>query len=410
MVLVWTAVQQQLVCTLQNWNLQRPYPPLHSRRTQGFTEDWGIEEDDDEDETENEKTSEDVAIADDIKNNPPNRLHIVQFRPAWMEQLALLVAEIDFTVHNSRYPVTERTGPLPYLQSFDDGDEDGTVQPPVLVGRYQSHVGHGGNAIFAYLQKYYPHQTASLFETTASQRHTATAMESVIRDRLATCLAVIRYHSTPDTWEQVHRPLLSRASILPWAAYAERIWHRRSHTTTRMSLDQAITTAQQAYALLEHQLQPEDATSTSCYLLGTPTPTYLDCELVDHLLQAIVDPQLGPLMGGVLTRYLQHMWHTYLAADPALVRKHRSNIFCQSLWTTTPFGDDILVLSNASVVEQPQPIQPSLQSRPDPWATWHFWTRGAEPSKHQRDNELWIATVVSGTLVSMWWMGWAASS
>jgi len=49
-----SAVQRQLINVIENWDLQRTYPPSESIRTEGFTEDWGLDDEDEEEDSDNE--------------------------------------------------------------------------------------------------------------------------------------------------------------------------------------------------------------------------------------------------------------------------------------------------------------------------------------------------------------------
>jgi len=74
---------------------------------------------------------------------PNISLTLVQYRPAWIEQLVLRIANIPHIVINSSYSSQEATGPLPYLQHCDAGnseasskDSDPVTGVPILVGRH----------------------------------------------------------------------------------------------------------------------------------------------------------------------------------------------------------------------------------------------------------------------------------
>ncbi|KAI2495587.1 hypothetical protein MHU86_18946 [Fragilaria crotonensis] len=88
--------------------------PSRETRKEGWTEVWG-KSDDGYDSTTSDATSTGTSTPAETPQTQP-KLTLVQFRPAWFENLVLRMAGISHTVINSKYAATEATGPLPYLR------------------------------------------------------------------------------------------------------------------------------------------------------------------------------------------------------------------------------------------------------------------------------------------------------
>lgn len=342
---VWYAVQRKL--SLQNWDLHRPYTASLAVRTEGFTEEWG-------DPTSSQSSSgssgvtnhtnldwlqwEQEQIQELIRANQSHPgsssvLRLVQYRPAWLEQLVLRVAKLPHAVLNSTYAVSELTGPLPYLQDGSAAKLQTTGQHPVQVGRqHAANATAADNAILDYLKEYrgidLDHDLGD------SQKQQSVLFTSLIRDTLAPCLTILRYQADPAAWEQIYRPQCFAAAatgsgslyhwwqpLATWQVWSERIHalstlapSQRSSTTTMITSTTA--TARRAYAVLEHQLQRQQqkqTTNTKYYLLGTATPAVVDCLLWDHLMQALTDIHLVVVLADfpALLHYTERVWDAY---------------------------------------------------------------------------------------------------
>ena len=111
----WLAVERSLNTT-RNWNQTRPYTASLSERTEGFTERFGDANVDPSAECWRKEMQSIESIC--ATEHPPQPIRLVQYRPAWLEQLALRISGLPHVVINSPYAVTEGTGPLPFLQDL----------------------------------------------------------------------------------------------------------------------------------------------------------------------------------------------------------------------------------------------------------------------------------------------------
>lgn len=358
---VWCAVQRKLSNALLNWDLHRPYTASLAVRTEGFTEEWGYDanhhqnpknhhqqqqqQDDEWRKKWDEPDNHEVAMETSPQRHPTCRLRLVQFRPAWTEQLVLRVTGTPHLVLNSAYAVTEATGPLPYLQDLDGGTETNTddgQRPPAMVGRrHAANRLNSDNAIHDFLKQ---HRGIDLDRTLSdSQRHQSDLFTLLIRDTLCPCLTVLRYQADSAAWEQIYRPQCMVAAaaagssssnqqhyswlwwwwrkkpLASWQAWSERVQAVSSLTLQQrsQSTDAATATARRVYAVLEdqlvRQLQQTTTKGRSNYLLGTVKPSTVDCLLWDHLMQAVTDIHLVVVLADfpALLQFTQHIWNAY---------------------------------------------------------------------------------------------------
>jgi hypothetical protein len=326
---VLCAVQRKLSNFVQNWDLHRPYLPSLAVRTEGFTEEWGkttqcANQDEMWLQWEQEQVAELCAT-----QQPASPVRLVQYRPAWMEQLALRVAGVPHIVLNSAYAVSELTGPLPYLQDLGTDGTDGkssdttAQQCPAMVGRTHSALNSTvENAILDYLKQ---HRGIDLDRTLNDlQNQQSVLFTLLIRDTLTPCLTLLRYQADTAAWEQIYRPQCMAAAaaassnnswykpLASWQAWSERVQALSSLTRQHrsQSRESTITTARRAYAVVEQQLQN---TSRSSYLLDTAKPVVVDCLLWDHLLQAVTDIHLVVVLADfpAILQYIQKIWDTF---------------------------------------------------------------------------------------------------
>jgi hypothetical protein len=454
---MWTSIQCKVSNTLQNWNLQRPYSARLDERIKGFTEEW------DGDTT----PSLDVAEATiQINQNQECTIRLFQYRPAWFEQLVLRVSRIPHVVINSAYAVTEVTGPLPMLQDFtcDSGD-----LLPAMIGRHQpSENKSKENSILAYLKQY---RKVDLDHSLISEEQIQQSMmyTTIIENTLTPCLMTLRYHGDPVAWEQIYRPQcvcamsgsantwLNKPFLASWQAWSERVQavSKLSPSILMQSKEEVIETVRCTYSIFEYQIKMQHS-SSKCFLLGTDKPTTVDCLLWDHLMMAMADIHLVILLADFpgLLQFTQHIWDSFsfgttmenISSDsvwvwnleenalnaftgiPLLPKQSRNcNVDTQTmdvLDKLSPFQDD-LRKSLKLAKKQRSRIPVPGQHRNEPFSLWHHWRMGggyypkseigsdhasSEDQirlQYQKNDEIWIAGVITTTVLAMLCFGLA---
>ena len=193
----------------------------------------------------------------------------VQYRPAWLEQLALRIAGLPHVVINSCYAVTEVTGPLPYVQDL-------SADPPIMTGRM--HWSTNNNAILEYLKTAHNLDLNKPLEDLPDLQFRARAYKSLICETLGPCLAFLQYHDK-EAWQQINRPrcLLAgsnggRPMFASLQCRSERV-HALSRLPPEiqsLSRDDVINRTREVYQVFDHLLQKNQT------VLGTPTLTLID--------------------------------------------------------------------------------------------------------------------------------------
>ena len=187
-------------------------------------------------------------LSEDIsKRFPETPLTILQYRPAWLEQLVLRIAGIPHVVVNVAYASHESTGPLPALRdmqtsdksnnpSFDPGSTNETIIP-ILVGRRQPKMKMNAkegtfavkgfptstainNSILEYLNQ---HKAVDLDtkltedgddDMTAKSKETLSKLlKLLVTTKLQKCLMILRYEDA-NAWDQVYRKQCLQSSKL----------------------------------------------------------------------------------------------------------------------------------------------------------------------------------------------------
>ena len=395
---------------IQNWSLSRSYLPSLAERREGFTETW---HDDDKGAAWSEEDAEAPA-----SSPAPLLMKLVQFRPAWKEQLMLRISKIPHEVVNSKYAVYELTGPLPCLQ-----------EAASAVGCNQD------------LQKYLQERKSVDLDgklTLAQQQ------DSVLLTLLTTELLVPAHtylcFKDSQQWEQFTKPQCVTAAgggdshflrhpFAHWQAWSERVQFLQK--TKFQSQDEAKEAALAAYDVLEQRL----TTDSSSFLLGTADPTKVDCLLWDHLMQVVLssNSQLSSILAEScpkLLAYTQRIWERY---EFSTVEANGTNAFTSPLSLLLPHDEDqqqlggnSLALSfrrdlRASLLKlQRRRQEQEAVGRKDPLETWNRWRRGGtykKPTKstarddkdeeterrrsYQRNDELWLAAVVVTTAAAV---------
>jgi len=169
-------------------------------------------------------------------------LTLLQYRPAWFEQLVLRIADIPHVVVNTSYASHESTGPLPALRDLvptttitgSTDDTTTTSRVPILVGRRHPRFSISSNDVFgkgstpesnATAQEQFPvtllSQENSILnylqnekgvDLDASlqacgdktQQALSKLLSLMITTKLHTCLMILRYEDG-TVWHQVYR-------------------------------------------------------------------------------------------------------------------------------------------------------------------------------------------------------------
>jgi hypothetical protein len=416
---VLLALQSNLIAACHNWRQTRSYAPSLTKRSEGWTEKWGdasVQEENDCWKTEQEAAGQICATA-----HPLVPVTLFQYRPAWIEQLALGVANVPFTVVNTTHAVTEVTGPLPYIRE---------LQPnlaPVLTGR--GHMdGSPGNAILQYLsQQRGIDLDEPLHNGSKELEGLSKLFANLIENKLQNSLFSLRYQDW-EAWDQIYRPQCLQAASgtsttttalrwlrFPgwWQAWSERVHmlSMLSHDTQSMTIEQAVQQARDAYQVLEAQLEHhQPGPAGQLYLLGTAKPVTADLLLWDHLMQALMDVHLVVVLADfpVLCRYVQRIWDKYFVVADAAGTDDRSpeewkewnalenarNAFAQLPLLQPPkkdeshtFREAVELMEQLSVrahdlqesvalAKEVRGREEQLRSKHVPFYTWHRWRMG----------------------------------
>ena len=297
------------------------------KREEGWTEAWSDKTKDDD---PNWKIDDDSISIMLSTTHPQLPLSLVQFRPAWLEQLVLRIAGVPHIVLNSSYASIEATGSLPFLR-----DGPPFSEKPILVGRrHPTVIGPDEvpcqNNILDYL---FTHRGVDLDRhvDTAEKKALAQCFTMLITKELQNILLFLRYEDL-DAWEQVYRKHYLRASSNntenSWLAqfggrfqaWSERAMARRrlGDFALNMTVQHAVTRAKQAYQSLETQLSEQNA---SFYLLGTETPSFVDALLWDHLADAMCDVHLVIVLSEFprLVKYFQNIHSLYFRNEKNII-------------------------------------------------------------------------------------------
>lgn len=344
----------------RNWERHRRYEASLARRVEGFTEQLG---------------DNDNNIVNNNNNNNEPSIRILQFQPAWQEQLLLRIAKLPHHIINSAYAVTEATGPLPVLQ--DDN---------AMMGR---------DAVLEYLQQYRNVQLMM------SHPKDTELYLSLIQDRLEPCRVVLQCHE-----DRLLKQRCLQAGGIASHWQARSFWRYlkyRYFDYRNMTTAEAVKRVQTGYQILEDKL----GQSSSSFLLSTDQPTHLDAALWDHLMHALTDVHLVVVLAEFpkLLAFVQHIWDQYFAEPREEwqiwnATQNAANPFAQvpSLVSCNKQTEKPLVFRHAvelmeqlfvqdrnllqSVAQEARACFP--QEPPEAFSTWHRWRRGG--SYHSEDN------------------------
>lgn len=437
----------------RNWNLYRCYDASLGQRVEGFTERWGDADPPSSPESIAECWKKEQESVESIcaTEHPSVFLRIFQYRPAWLEQLALRIAGLPHVVVNSNYAVTESTGPLPLLQDFQ-------ANPPAMTGRnHPTKQKMGCNSILEYLKM---NRNFDLDESLSSEQFSqALVYKTLIQETLHPALIVLRYQDEA-AWEQINRPrglaassrdssrILARLQVRSEKRYQQ---SNLSPSQRSLSTEEAIRVAKSAYQVLEHALSKSINQKTSGCLMGTTAPTLVDAMLWDHLMDALTDVHLVIALADFpcLVQFAQSIWDKYfITTTPEKdwqlwnAEQNETNAFSHvpSLVNDLSTRDDVETrdfrhavhlmehlsvrdrnLRESLVVAKEARARQKEAAR-RPFETWHRWRLGGSlfPSQpggdrpdvggkqeekirqeYKRNDETWMASVAIGTTVAV---------
>eukprot|EP00934_Nitzschia_sp_Nitz4_P006476 Nitzschia sp. Nitz4//scaffold8_size234185//101370//102752//NITZ4_001257-RA/size234185-processed-gene-0.112-mRNA-1//1//CDS//3329559806//6466//frame0 len=428
--------------------------PRDSRK-EGWTETWGSTEQS----SEGSSSMDDDAIPLMLATNHPQLpLVIEQFRPAWLEQIVLRMADVPHVVVNSSHATCEATGPLPFLRDHSDPS-----LPPAMVGR--KHTSHKNpvnplaqNNILDYLKT---HRKIDLDATvkTEQQRSLSVCFLKLIQLELEPLMMYLRYEDY-EAWDQVYRRQYLMASSPEsdsWTSYLpgrfqallERSLARWTmvHYSNTMTIEQAVSKAKETYQALELQLSKHGKD----FLLGNDKPSLVDAVLWAHLADALCDVHLVVLLADFphLVKYFQRTYKRYFATNRgdwdfwnqkenlvnAFQKEHP--LFQSTKKTPSQFKDAVDLMQSLSLRHHElQQVLDTVKARrsTEPWPTpthptdtlLYRWVMGESLKKQkeedpdesplrkklirdqQRHDQAWISGVVGVSIAALAMIGSAA--
>ena len=361
-------VQSAIATTLCNLQSDSRDEFSATKRTEGWTESFGDETVDPQEDcwkVEREFADGFSFYQDHSLLFPQVSIVLVQYRPAWLEQLVLRIAGIPHVVVNFSYASTESTGPLPFLRdSLQHTASESPSSSPVLVGRNHPRLrvakaednGDGesvfvpidgeeessslgairqGNSILEYLKSQKGVNLDAHWlepksgEDAIKSKMSLSNLFSVMIDNLQKHLMTLRYEDR-NAWSLYRAQCFSasrsgaainssyRHSKIPTArglyqAWSERVLSRKALLLggKGVSLEKAKMETRKAYEVLEHFLRQRD--KDDYYILGTPQPALIDAILWAYLAEAICDVNLVLILADfpLLVRYFQFIYDKY---------------------------------------------------------------------------------------------------
>ena len=214
-----------------------------------------------------------------------------QFNPAW-DILAFLRFHPSLNVHviNSRYPAYAATGVLPQLQD----------------GHFR--LGGGSLTILMHIQTHY------LDEDNPQLPLLCHALNQVVSTTGQAILNASAFGNA-TTYEEVTRPQLAAKTLFPLQTFLT-----REARATALAQSQGVLQGNDVfgctrdfYQLLVDQLQQS---SSGPYFFGN-TPTSCDALVFGHVVKALNDPTLGPVIPPALVSFAQHIRETFFSGKQA---------------------------------------------------------------------------------------------
>lgn len=387
------ALAKSFICSLQNWQRTRQYEASLSVRQEGFTEDWGDRSNRLEEKSASNQEQHAASTTKDLPCDPKAYLGLVQYRPAWVEQLILKLCRVPFRLSNSAYAVTELTGPLPYVQ-------DGTA----MAG--------GHDDILSYIS--IRHGTDDIHQLFPSKLSAHQRLESELLVSWIQQQVLIPFSA--------HRAEIGKKPTGNWWISSLQHWAESVLVDNRANLSKEawLEKTRKAYRLLDNRLENNQ------YLLSTECPAYVDCLLWGHLMEAVCHVDLILLLHDFpnLVSFLQNIYSRYHFGSATgdleewNIEENAANVFmgdhsslpCRSAQFFKTATD------TAHRLRQQQEFVP----REDPMVTFHRWRRGGSmmpPSKaigkeppSKFHDDVWLISVVAATVALVFGFGFPESS
>lgn len=389
-------------------------------RNEGWTEAWGgIDQKDLPNSHHFDLDDESIALLL-ATPHPQLPLILTQFRPAWVEQIVLRLANVPHIVLNSNHVTNEATGALPFLR-----DHQHPTQPPILVGRHHpSNIASSNPAAQNHIVEYL--KTAKNIDLdhellTTEQKSMSKCYMNLIQNELQPILLYLRYEDS-DAWEQVYRRqylMATSPQSNTWVSHLhgrfqaclERVTIRRRlvEISRTLTLSRALERAKEAYTALEQQLL---RIPNNIFLMGVPDkPTLVDAVLWAHLAEALGDVHLVVLLADFprLVQYFQNIHKKYFQDDGDTwdqwnQAQNKANAFQQLPFqndkkklSVSTFKDAIDLMQSLSL--QKHDLQEVLDTTKakiasEPWPTptpstetlFYRWRMGEDFSKKSEEN------------------------
>jgi len=356
-----------MIGDLFNWELRRPYESALSTRKRGFTEHWG--EDDSLLKTQRGPSPWDHE-ADNLHLDEASSIRLVQYWPAWAEQLALRMADVPHIVVNSRFPATEICGPLPLIVDIRRDE-------PAMTGRRTRRFSIKSDIqTLAFLEERFGFNADRVLPH--ADRTSSQLLIAKIVDEMDPCLVALYDNESSGVFSFERR----------WRSQA---WGNRYQRFSMEEVEDARQFLLKSYSLIESTLSK----SKTSYLLGSETPCTADIILWNHIMNAVpVLPEIRSQFS-LLHSFQLLIWNTFFEIHDGdsvewKVRNIKENF-------QNPFVSLALVEAQLPVVSPQRVLN----------ITWDRWCRGGEyenindvPSekanidKKLLPDDMWLAAVL----------------
>ena len=414
-------IQSVVAHSISNLDSSRTRNPSREKRKVAWTETWGeteveveVENDNDNDNDDDENARQEYKQQ---QQQQQQHVTLIQFRPAWFEQLILRMAGIPHTVINSKYAATEATGPLPCLRHGNAlvGRHHPPHNPPGNShhDHHDGHDGHGNTTttttttctgtgitktshILDYLEKYYKYEDFDFdlnLAIPADKKAQSHLIVSLIADNLQPALQVLTF-SDQNAWRQLYRRQYNKAGRGSFLGAIFQTWSLRITATKKyqhsLDLDTCQNRVRECYdtleAILEQNANHNAGGGTGgTTLLGTLQPTTTDALLWAHLADALCNvyivnilidyPRMAAFFQSIYQKYfVDFSTITIIGDNPFLhpLEQNRNSFdYTTSIELMQSLRPDLSQLLAASKEIIQSQVRPSSKSR-DMLATWRF--------------------------------------
>jgi hypothetical protein len=298
----WLLLQNSIADALYNWSNARSYPAVAASHPPSVS-------------TTTPTSNTTAATWDEYELDsttanlyPQQEITLYQYRPAWEEQLALMIAGLPFCVVNVAYATQEATGPLP---CFMDLTID---KPAILIGRNSSSKNQA-STIHEYLIQ---ERNIDLNQGLSSEQQIQSFLfEHLLRTTLHASIQVLRYQDD-HTWQHIYKKQCLAAAASGnghWLFASVQAWSERVVARFQMSkraavvssVEQAVEQARTVFDVFEKVLDGKK------FVLDTDRPTFVDVVLWSSLADALLDMHLIVVLADFpcLCEYAQRLWDLY---------------------------------------------------------------------------------------------------